>query len=111
MPTPFAEDIFCFPLYNFRFFVKNQVFICVWINIRVFNLIPLVNFSVFMSILSCFHYCGSVIELDIRDGETSVSSLLYRIVLVILGSFVFPYEIDYCSFKVCEELCWDFDGD
>ena len=28
-----------------------------------------------------------------------------------LRLFIFPYEVDYCSFKVCEELCWDFDGD
>ena len=38
-------------------------------------------------------------------------SLLYRIVLTILGFFVFPYEVEYCSFEVCEELCWDYDGD
>ena len=36
-------------------------------------------------------------------------SLLYRTVLVILDFF--SYEVEYCSFKVYEELCWDFDGD
>ena len=25
--------------------------------------------------------------------------------------FVFQYEIEYCSFKACEELCWDLNGD
>ncbi|KAL6084921.1 hypothetical protein STEG23_007227, partial [Scotinomys teguina] len=24
---------------------------------------------------------------------------------------VFPYEVKYCSFQVCEELCWKFDAD
>jgi hypothetical protein len=24
--------------------------------------------------------------------------------------FLFPYEIKNCSFKVCKELCWNFDG-
>ena len=37
MPAPFVEDNFFFPLYNFCFFVKNQVFIVMWINIQVFN--------------------------------------------------------------------------
>jgi hypothetical protein len=23
----------------------------------------------------------------------------------------FPYEVESCSFHVCEELCWNFDGD
>ena len=38
-------------------------------------------------------------------------SLLYRITFDNPGLFVFPYETEYCSFKVCEELCWDFDGE
>ncbi|KAL6086712.1 hypothetical protein STEG23_032488 [Scotinomys teguina] len=29
----------------------------------------------------------------------------------LLEGFVFPYEVESCSFQVCEELCWDFDGD
>ena len=102
MSVPFVEDAFFFSLYNFSFFVKNQVFIVVWINIWVFKLIPLVNLYDFMASSSCFHYCSSVIELDVKDGEIP---LLYQIV------FIFPYEVDYYSFKVYEELCWDFDGD
>ncbi|KAL6086892.1 hypothetical protein STEG23_002628, partial [Scotinomys teguina] len=27
------------------------------------------------------------------------------------GFFVSPYEVENCSFQVCEELSWDFDGD
>ena len=37
---------------------KNQVFIGFWVNIQVFDLIPLVIVSVFMPIPSCFHYCN-----------------------------------------------------
>ena len=37
--------------------------------------------------------------------------LLYSIVLAILGFFFpFPYEVEYCPFKFCEEFRWDFDG-
>ena len=35
--------------------------------------------------------------------------LLYRIVLAILRFVAFPYEVEHCSFKVCKELCWNFD--
>ena len=42
IPTPFFEDTFFYPLYSFSFYVNNQVFTGVWINVRVFNLIPFV---------------------------------------------------------------------
>ena len=53
----------------------------------------------FMPIPSCFYYSVSVIELDARDGKASESSF---IVLDYPGFFIFPHEVDYCSFKVCE---------
>jgi hypothetical protein len=42
--------------------------------------------------------------------------LLLKIVFTILGFiclfvFVFPYDIENFSFHVCEELCWNLDGD
>ena len=37
--------------------------------------------------------------------------LLHRIVLAILDFFfAFPNEVEYCSFEVLEEFCWDFAG-
>jgi hypothetical protein len=36
--------------------------------------------------------------------------LLYRIVSAILFFFFFLYEVEYCSFKICKKLCWNFDG-
>ena len=27
-----------------------------------------------------------------------------------LDFLVFPYDVEYCFFKVCGELCLDFDG-
>ena len=39
-----------FPFYVIFFFDKNQVFIGMWINIWVFNSVPLVLLSVFMPI-------------------------------------------------------------
>ena len=103
MAAPFVEDAFFFPLYNFSFFVKNRVFVGVWINILVFDSIPLVNQSVFMSIPSCFHSCSSVIELDVRDGDASESSFIIQNCFGYPGFLVFLHEIDYCSLKVCDE--------
>ena len=95
MSAPFVEDAFFFPLYNFSF-AKSQVFIGIRINNRVFSLIPLVHLSVFMPIP--------------RNGERL--KFLYCTGLFSLSCvFVFPYEFEYCCFEVCEELCWDFDGD
>ena len=59
-------------------FFKNGLFIDIWINIWIFDLIPLVNLSVFMTIPSCFHYCSSLIELDVRDGDASRSSFIVQ---------------------------------
>ena len=36
---------------------------------------------------------------------------LLSIVLTVLGYFVFPHKVKYCSFKVCKGLCWNFDED
>ena len=78
------------------------MFIGVWINVKVFNLIPLVHMSIFMPTANCFYYYRSIAELEVRDGDASRSSLLYIIVLAILGFFVSPYHVEYYSFKVCE---------
>ena len=56
----------------------------VWINIRVFNLIPLVHLSVFMPISNSFHYYSSIVELEVRDCDTSGSSFTVQ------GSFGYP---------------------
>ena len=101
-----------FSLYNVSFFIKNQVFIGVWINIMVFNLILPVHLSVFMPISRCFYCCSSIVELDVGDGDVSRSSFNIQdcFWLSWVFFFIFPYEVEYFSFGVCEELCWDFDG-
>ena len=77
----------------------------------IFYLIPFVNLSVFMPIPGCFHYYSTIVELCVRDGDSSGSSLIIKGYFGYPWVFVFPYKVEYCSFKVCEELCWDFDED
>ena len=77
----------------------------------VFNSIPLFYLSIFVPIPSCFQNYGSIIELEVRDGDASRRSFIVKSCFGYPGFLVFPYKVEYCPFKVCEELCWDFDGD
>jgi hypothetical protein len=66
-----------FPLYNFCFFVKDQMMVSVWFYFWVFNSIPLINMSVSVPIprslvyfyFLFFHYC-SVVKLEVTDGDS-----------------------------------------
>ena len=73
-------------------------------------MIPLVYLSVFMPVPSCLHFCGSIIEFDFRNGDASRSSFIAQDCLSYPGFFVCLYKVDYCSFEVCEELCWNLIG-
>ena len=87
------------------------MFTGVWINIQAIDLSPSVNLSVSTPIPRCmYHYCSSIIELDVRDGDASGGYFFIQDYSCYPGFFGFPYEVEYCSFKGCEELCWDFDG-
>ena len=81
-----------------------------WINIWVFDSVPLVLLSVLMPKPECFQYCSSVVEFDVRDCDASTSSFIVQDCFGYPGFFAFPYEIGYCSFEVCEEFCWNFNG-
>jgi hypothetical protein len=59
-----------------------------------------------------YHYC-SIVQLKVRDGDFPRSSFIVEIFL--LFCFVVfvavPNECANCSFQLCEELSWNFDGD
>ena len=111
MTALFVKDAFFFPLYTFGFVVKNQVFLGVWINVRVFNLIPLFHMSVFIPLSSYFDYYSPIVKLEVKDGEAFRSSFIVQDCLGYPGFFVITYEVAYRSFDACEKLCWDFNGD
>ena len=66
--------------------------------------------SLFLPMPSCFHYCSSVIEFEVEDDNASGSTFIVKDCFVYPGFFDFPYKVDYCYLKVCEEFCWDFHG-
>ena len=57
------------------------------------------------------YYCSSEVQVEIRGDDTSSSSFLTLDCLSHPGYFVFIHEVENCSFKVCKQLCQNFDGD
>jgi hypothetical protein len=80
-----------------------------WIYFWLFNSIPLIDLSVLIP-CSFYHYC-SVVELEVKDGDSPSGSFIAKNCFSYPGFFVFPFEIENCSFNVFENLCWNFDGD
>ena len=76
----------------------------------VFDLIALINLSVFMRIPCNFYDYCSVVQFEMRDGDISRSSFIVQDCFSYPGIFVSPYEIEHCSFKVCKKLCWNSNG-
>ena len=64
--------------------------ISVSIYIWIFDSVSLIKLYVFMPKASGFYYYSSVVQLEIRDGDTSgYFFITYRIVLAVLGFFIF----------------------
>ena len=75
--------------------------------IWVFCLVPLVLLSVLMPVPGCFLCCSSVVAFEVRDCDASRSSFIAQDCFGNPRFFAFPNEIEYCSFEVCEEFCWE----
>ena len=110
-PAPFIEHAFFFPLYIFGFFVKDQVTISVW----VFNSILLIYLPVSVPIPCSFYYYCSVVQLGVRDGNSSSSSFIVQECFCYTGYFVFPYDVENCltllyqgSYALKESYCPGF---
>jgi hypothetical protein len=97
-------------MYSFGSFVKNQGCVSVGVYFMVFDLIPLIYLSVSIPIPHHFYYYGSVVQLEISDGDTFRSSFIVHDCFSYPEFFVLSYEVENFNFKVCKELCWDFDG-
>ena len=109
MPAPFVVYAFFLTTDIFCLFLKHQVFLGVWIDNWVFGLVPLIFLSVFMLIPGSFQYCNFVVDFKVMDCDASRSSFIVQDCFTYLGLFAFLYEVEYCSFEICEEFYWDFD--
>jgi hypothetical protein len=71
-----------FPLDGFSYLVKDQVTIGVWVHFWVFNCIPLIYLSVSVPVsFSFFHNC-SVVQLEVRHGESPLNTVSFSRVLL-----------------------------
>jgi hypothetical protein len=51
------------------------------------------------------------VQLEVRNGDPHGSSLMVENCFHSPGFFDILDEVENCSFYLCEELSWDFDGD
>ena len=93
MPAPLVKEI-AFPLwYIFVSFVKDKVFLGVWIYLWAFYFVPLIYISVFVPAPYCLDDCGFVVEPEVRQVDSSSSILLSQDCFVYSRFFVFPYKL------------------
>ena len=53
---------------------------------------------------SSFYYYSPAVQLEVRDGDTSRRSFIAQDYFTYYGLFVFPYEIEFFPFKVCDRI-------
>lgn len=87
-----------------------------WTYVWVFNLIALINVSIFMIIPCCFITivlkCN--LQYNLRFGtviSTTVLWVLFYFIFSYSGVFMFSYEAENWPFKFCEEISWIFARD
>ena len=91
--TPFVEEVFFYPLYDFGFLVNDQVPIDVWIYFWIFESIPLINmFGSVLTSCSLYHYF-SLVQLEVRDGDSPEFSLIIENCFHYPGFSIIPYEV------------------
>jgi hypothetical protein len=98
-PAPFVENAVFFRLDGFSSIVKDQVTIGVWIHFWVFNSIPLVYLPATRPMpCSFYHYC-SLVQLEVRDGDSPRSSFLVENSFHYLGLSSFSCKEFGCTWK------------
>ena len=97
-PALFAKDAFFFSIvYFWLLYQKSSVH-------KSIDLLLILQFNPFDCLFLCqYHifYCYfSVIQLEIREDDASRRSFIVPDCFSYPVVFVFPYEMDYCSFKI-----------
>ena len=92
-PAPLVKKIVFSPLYILAFFVKDKVSTGAWIYLWAFCFVPLTYISVFVPVPYCLDDCGFVGEPEVKQVDSSCSSLLSQDCFGCLRFFVFPYKL------------------
>jgi hypothetical protein len=94
-PASLVENAFFSPLYGFGFFFKDQVTLGVWGYFWVFNSIPLIYLSVSVPIPCSFYHYFSIVQLEVRVGNSSKSSFIVENYFLYLRFFLLiPDEVE-----------------
>jgi hypothetical protein len=92
------------PLDAFLTFTKDQVTIGVWVYFWVFHSVPLIFLPVIVTIPCRFYHYSSVVQLEVRDGDSTRCSFIventlhYYRVSVVPNEFVTAFST---SMKSC----------
>ena len=81
------------PLYILASFVKDKVFIGAWIYLWAFYFVPLIYISVFVPGPYCLDDCGFIVEPEVRQFESSSSTLLSQDCFSYLRFFCISIQI------------------
>jgi hypothetical protein len=97
VPAPFFENAF-FPLDGFSSLVKDQVTIGVWVHFWVFNSIQLIYLSVAVPVPWSFYHNCSVVQLEVRHGDSTRGSFIVENSVcfprVFFFFFFFLFQVD-----------------
>ena len=86
----FLKMLSFFPLDGFSFFVKDQVTIIGWVYFWVVSSIPLIYLTVYLPIPYSFYHYRSVLQLEIRDGDSPRCSFIVENIFRSPGFLVIP---------------------
>ena len=75
-PAPLAKGIVFFPFYIFASFANVKVSIGAWIYLWAFYFVPLIYISVFLPVLYCLDDCSFVVQSEVRQVDSSISTFL-----------------------------------
>ena len=79
-------------MYILASFVKGKVTIASQIYLWAFCSVPLIYISVFVPVPYCLDDCGFLVELEVRQVDSSNSTLLSQDCSGYLRFFVFPKQ-------------------
>jgi hypothetical protein len=92
-------------------FNKIRLLYFIFILFYFFGFFFFVFFFFFFFCFFFLNHCCFVVQLEARDGDSPRSSLIVENSFHYPGCFVIPDEFENCSFYLCEQLSWNFDGD
>jgi hypothetical protein len=98
VPTPFVENAVFFSLDDFSSLVKDQVTLGVWFHFWVFNSIPLIYLSVAVPVPCSFYHNCSVVQIEVRHGDSPRGSFIVEDSFCYSRFFVIPDEFENCPF-------------